>query len=139
MPKNPRIVPATAVMSSVKGIPGQLGFWRDLSGMIGGCLTASEQRHSTVKAGIPCFFPAGAQCGDLTNPPKPRCENCLARKFPGIPAPFPAYAAKPSEFGLNLPNSEPAREKFADKFAAAGNRPDRRPAEIRLNLKRQRH
>jgi hypothetical protein len=42
-------------------------------------------------------------------------------KFPGIPAPFPAYGVKSADFGQNLQNSGLRPKKFAAKFAAAGN------------------
>ena len=59
------------------------------------------QRHSTVRAGIPCHFPARAHAVTLTSAPKPRCENGLSGKFPGIPDPFPACRAKSLDSGQN--------------------------------------
>jgi hypothetical protein len=45
----------------------------------------------------------------------------LSSKFPGIPAPFPEQAVKFADFGQNLQKSVLENEKFAAKFAEAGN------------------
>jgi hypothetical protein len=52
-----------------------------------------------------------------------------ATKFPIIPAAFPGCAAKSADFGQNLQESALRMRKFAAKFAAAGNSPDRRKAQ----------
>ena len=52
---------------------------------------------------------------------KPFSQKGLGRKFPGIPAPFPAYGPKSADFGQNLQNSVLQLKKFAAKFPAAGN------------------
>jgi hypothetical protein len=41
--------------------------------------------------------------------------------FPGIPAPFPELAGKFTDFGQNLQKLVRENEKFAAKFAEAGN------------------
>jgi hypothetical protein len=48
-------------------------------------------------------------------------RNSLDTIFPGIPAPFPQQEAKSVDFGQNLQKSVFENEKFAAKFAEAGN------------------
>jgi hypothetical protein len=45
----------------------------------------------------------------------------ITKKFPGIPALFPAGETKFADFGQNLGKLGDEREKFAAKFPAAGN------------------
>jgi hypothetical protein len=47
--------------------------------------------------------------------------EAVTGKFPGFPAPFPAYEPKSADSGQNLQNSGLRLKKFAAKFPAAGN------------------
>src|SRR5215472_9063283 len=88
-----------------------------IGGHLGRCRKSATHSLGRYSLPFPCWAP-----GKSHKVSRKSCsQKRLTGKFPGFPAPFPAYEPKSADFGQNLQNSRLGSKKFAAKFPAAGN------------------